>query len=323
MRHLTQPKLLLMRHILFFIIPILLFSCKNSPADEAREKVTAYIKDKVKNPSSYKPISFSSIDTVSDETYKDTALQTLMKDYKPDYKYSVRHDYEIENSDKEKVKMSAYFHFDSTFKIKSTSPSGLNGDYGQLTGNVYWKYNNYVGNKADAGAEITLYSLDIIRENLKFEATADVQGNYKLEKILPGSYLLIVRSKNATDCPNSHLSNLRIYGSTIKQLFGFDIEKYKTQLDEIKVLDSLYYKSIMDFPSNGSFSQMTANSAKTDAISKQRTEKIEKLFEAFPADFKSKIKLYTGYSNAYDFSTIRIEDGKTENIITDFGITCI
>ena len=135
--------------------------------------------------------------------------------------------------------------------------------------------------------------------------------------------MLIVRSKNATDCPDSHLSNLRIYSEDIKQLFGFDIDKYKTQLDELNVLDSIYLKSSEAFPSNGSLSQMTASIAKTDAISKQRTEKIEKLFEAFPADFTRKIKLYTGYSNAYDFSTIRIEEGKTENIITDFGITCI
>jgi hypothetical protein len=68
---------------------------------------------------------------------------------------------------------------------------------------------------------------------------------------------------------------------------------------------------------------MTASIAKTDAISQQRTDKIEKLFEAFPEDFKSELKLYTGYSNAYDFSTIQIEEDKTENIITDFGITCI
>jgi hypothetical protein len=96
-----------------------------------------------------------------------------------------------------------------------------------LTGNAYWKYNNYVGNKADAGAGVILLSLDTIRENQKFDATADFQGNYKIERILPGRYFLIVRSKNATDCPERHLTNLALYSSQIKQLFGFDISNYQ------------------------------------------------------------------------------------------------
>jgi hypothetical protein len=289
-------------------------SCSNSATDKAQSAVKGYLKENFKNSDSYEPISFTQLDTLKQADTSDTKLISL---------YKITHFYSITNSDKDKAKMTVSFYLDKDLKVTKTNTKSINGDYGTLTGNAYWKYNNYVGNKADAGAEITLYSLDTIRGNLKFEATADVQGNYKIEKIIPGSYLLIVRSKNATDCPDTHFSNLRIYGAKIKQLFGFDIEKYKTQLDEINVLDSLYFKSSDNFPSNGSLSQMTASIAKTDAILKQRTEKIEKLFEAFPADFKSKIKLYTGYSNAYDFSTIRIEEGKTENIITDFGITCI
>lgn len=289
-------------------------SCSNSPTDKAQSAVKAYLKENLKNSGSYEPISFTQLDTLKQADTSDTKQISL---------YKITHIYAITNSDKDKAKMTVSFYLDKDLKVNKPNTKSINGDYGTLTGNAYWEYNNYVGNKADAGAEITLYSLDTIRGNLKFEASADVQGNYKIEKILPGSYLLIVRSKNATDCPGSHLSNLKIYDDKIKQLFGFDIEKYKTQLDEIDVLDSIYSKSINDFPSNGSLSQMTASLAKTEAISKQRTEKIEKLFELFPDDFKRKIKLYTGYSNAYDFSTIRIEEGKTENIITDFGITCI
>lgn len=289
-------------------------SCSNSPTDKAQSAVKSYLKENLKNSGSYEPISFSQLDTLEQADTLDTKQISL---------YEITHIYSITNSDKDKAKMTVSFYLDKDLKVNNSNTKSINGDYGTLTGNAYWKYNNYVGNRADAGAEITLYSLDTIRGNLKFEATADVQGNYKIEKILPGSYLLIVRSKNATDCPDSHLSNLRIYSEDIKQLFGFDIDKYKTQLDEINVLNSLYSKSIYDFPSNYSLSQMLASIAKTDAISKQRTEKIEKLFEAFPDDFKYKIKLYTGYSKALDFSTIRIEEDKTENIITDFGITCI
>ena len=219
--------------------------------------------------------------------------------------------------------MTVSFYLDKDFKVNYSNTKSINGDYGSLTGNAFWKYNDYLGNKADAGAEITLYSLDTIRGDLKLEATSDVQGNYKIEKILSGNYFLIVRSKNATDCPESHLNNLRIYKEDLKQLFGFDIDKYKTQLDELNFLDSLNLKSIETFPSNGSLSQMKASIARTDAISKQITEKIEKLFDTFPTDFTRKIKLFSIYSKAYDFSIIQIEEGKSKNVISDFGITCI
>lgn len=289
-------------------------SCSNSINDKAKSAVEGYLKENLKNFESYEPISFTQLDTLKQMDTSDTKLISV---------YKITHFYTITNSDKAKVKMTVSFYLDKDLKVNKTNIKSINGDYGTLTGNAYWKYNNYVGNKADAGAEITLYSLDTIRGNIKFEAIADVQGNYKIEKLLPGNYLLIVRSKNATDCPDIHLSNLKVHSDKIKQIFGFDLEKYKTQLDEISVLDSLYFKSIDDFPSNGSLSQMSASIAKTDAISKQRLNKIEKLLEAFPNEFKSKIKLYTGYSNAYDFSKITIEEGKTENVVTDFGITCI
>ncbi len=300
--------------IIITAIAMCFASCSNSPNDKAQSAVKRYLKESLKNSESYEPISFTQLDTLEKADTSDTKQISL---------YKITHFYTITNSDKDKAKMTISFYLDKDLKVNKTNTKSINGDYGTLTGNAYWKYNNFVGNKADAGAEITLYSIDTIRGNLKFEATADVQGNYKIEKILPGTYLLVVRSKNATDCPDRHLSNFKIYGDKMKQLFGFDIEKYKTQLDEINVLDSLCQKSSNDFPSNGSLSQMTASIAKTDAISQQRTDKIEKLFEAFPEDFKSELKLYTGYSNAYDFSTIQIEEDKTENIITDFGITCI
>lgn len=300
--------------LLLMVTIVYLTSCSNSPQDKAQSSVKSYLKENLKNSGSYEPLSFSVLDTLKKADTSETKQISL---------YEITHFYIITNADKEKVKMTITFLLDKDLKVNEPNTKSINGDYGILTGNAYWKYNNYVGNKADAGAEVILYSLDTIRGNMKYETTADVQGNYKFEKVLPGRYFLIVRSENATDCPDSHLSNLRIYDSEIKQLFGFDIYNYKTQLAEISVLDSIYYKSSDEFPSNGSLSQMTASLEKTEAISKKRTDKIEKLFEKIPDDFKRKLKLYTGYSNAYDFSIIKIEEGKTTNHITDFGITCI
>ena len=191
-----------------------------------------------------------------------------------------------------------------------SSCSFFNG-HGSLSGNCYWKYNDYVGNKADAGAEIELYSLDDME--LKYKVTADLNGNYKIEEVPVGKYFLIIHSKNTTDCPRSHLDNLSIYNDKIKLLFGFDIKKYKAQLNEIEKLDSLSNYSLFDKESTDDYYK----------YEKLANEKAIKLIESFPKDFKNKIKLYTGYSYTYDFSTITIEKDKNINVISDFGITCI
>jgi len=195
--------------------------------------------------------------------------------------------------------MTISFFFDKDFKVNEISTKSINGDYGSLTGNAYWKYNNYVGNKPDAGAEVTLYSLDTIRGELQFSATADIQGNYKIDKIPPGNYFLIVRSKNATDCPDVHLGNIRIHSTYFKQLFDFDLDKYEKQIQEISKLDSLAsFALTTDDKGYGSNSRALDSYYK---YKKQSRDKANELFKLFPDDFIRKIKLYTGYSNAFDF----------------------
>lgn len=305
-----------MKKIYFLFLTIMtvyLTSCSNSPTDKAQSSVKSYLKENLKNSATYEPISFSQLDTLKKADTSDTKQISL---------YKITHIYSITNVDKDKVKMTISFYLDKDLKVNEANTKSINGDYGTLTGNAYWKYNNYVGNKADAGAEIELYSLDTARGNLKYEASADVQGNYRIEKVLPGSYFLIVRSKNATDCPERHLDNIIFYSDYMKQLFGLDINKYKTQLDEIKTLDSTFSAILFDSDEK-KYGGLSGKIDKYTAIEKEMRDKAEKLLEALPDDFKKKIHLFTGYSNAYDFTTIRIEEGKTENENTDFGITCI
>lgn len=291
---------------------VYLTSCSNSPTDKAQSSVKSYLKENLKNSSTYEPVSFSKLDTLERTDTSDTKKISL---------YKISHIYNITNSDKDKIKMTLSFYLDKDFKVNESNTKSINGDYGSLTGNSYWKYNNYVGNKPDAGAEATLYSLDTIRGDLKFDATADVQGNYKMDRIPPGKYFLIVRSNNATDCPDSHLSNLRIYSSYLKQLFGFDLDKYSEQMKEISTLDSLASSALTTNDKGyGSASRALDGYYK---YKEQSSDKANEMFKSFPVDFTRKIKLYTGYSNAYDFETIYIEEGKSTNQITDFGITCI
>lgn len=290
----------------------LLVSCTSSSSNKLKNITTKYIKDKVKNPSSYKSISFSEVDTTFSEIYTDSTM--LM--YKPIYKYSIENIYEIENSNKEKVKMTVAFHFDSLLNILETSPEGLNGDYGELTGNVYWKYNNYVGNKPDAGSTVMIYSLDTLREGLKYDAICDVMGNFKISKILSGSYLLIVNSKNTTDSPDEHLDNLRIYSSYLKDLFNYDCYSVnKAEIKEYQKLDSTFWEYRLNNRDDSKYYETVTK------IEKQKMDLAEKIIDKFPSDFRSKINLYTGYSKKMDISFVTINENKTANKVIDFGIT--
>ena len=241
---------------LFFLLS--LFSCKNSPTNNKfQNKINEYAKTKIKNFSSYKIIHSTNVDTTDYSLWEDSNLQA----YKPDYKYSLSQVYEVENSEKEKIDMTVTFQFDSLLNIIHTYPEGLNGDYGEVTGNVYWKYNNYVGNKPDAGSKIWLYSIDTLRNKQIYDATCDVMGNFKLDKILSGFYLMIVKSENTTSSPSETLENLLRYDSYVAKVFGYDI--YKENIAEIKYyngIDSL--KSQLISSKDKSVKEIIAEAAK-------------------------------------------------------------
>jgi hypothetical protein len=185
--------------------------------------------------------------------------------------------------------------------------------YGTLTGNVFWKYNEYVGNKSDAGSEVFLYSLDTTK-NLKFEATADLQGNYKIERIPIGKYFLIIQSKNTKDNPIYLLQDLRVNKNEIKQIFKFDIDRYKEEIKDIKLEDSLALEKVR-------LSTTTLDDYGNYLKHKEQiSNKASILLESFPDSFKRDIYLYS-LNAAYEFYVITIEENKTENVITDFGTT--
>lgn len=293
---------------------ICLHSCSNSPLDKAEAAVQEYLETNLKNPDSYESIAFTSFEELKADPETGS---------KPTAHYLIKHIYSVVNSKDEEVKLKVSFFLNKDFTVKKTGTKSINGEYGGLAGNVFWKYNDYVGNKPDSGSEITLISLDSLRAGTKFETTADLQGNYKLDNVLSGSYLLVIRSKNTTDCPDDLLFNLVNNSYELNEAFGFDIEKYRSKIDEIEELQNEEDKIRDEFPRNGTVAQMTANIAKTDAIKQKRTDKIEKLVSSFPEDFKSKLGIYGLYNKSIDFSFILIGEGKTENNISDFGITCI
>jgi hypothetical protein len=297
--------------ITYLFATILIIGCSNSPAEKAASAVKSYLKDKLQNPNSYSPINFSKMDTLKKKDTTDGKISF----------YRITHNYEVQNSSKEKVKMSVTFYLDNEHKVTKSLSNSFNGNYSSLSGNVSWKYNDYVGNKADVGSEITLISMDTIRGVLKYESTADLQGNYKIENVLPGVYFLIIKSKNATDCPENHLSNLKNYSDDLGQLFGLNLLPFEKEIDQVDQLHEQFTKILFaDASAYGGYTNQINQYTKIETDMRKRAAKI---IEELPDDAKRKIGIYTGYSNALYFSNIRIEEGKPEVNITDFGITCI
>ena len=189
---------------------------------------------------------------------------------------------------------------------------------GVLTGNVFWKYNDYVGNKPDAGSEVKLYSMTN-KEN-KYETSTDVSGNFKIEGIIPGEYFLIIQSSNTTDSPKDHLDNLLIYSEDLKSIFGFDKSKFKREIDEINQLQTKYQDVLTENDAT-KYGGLSKQIERYEKIERDVTEKSLNLISKFPTEFKEKINLYSGYDKSFKFIPIEIKEGKTSHENVDFGIT--
>jgi len=191
---------------------------------------------------------------------------------------------------------------------------------GTLTGNVYWKYNNYVGNKPDSGAKIKLITYDKTQKDSIFETTADLSGNYSINEIPPGKYFLIIESENTTDNPKDHLDNLQVWSKNLKELFGLDLQKYSKEITEI----DNDYKKYMDVLSDSDYDKYGGVSKKIElyqSLEKSAFEKSENLIAKIPSKIRFNIGILTGYSKSLDFQSVEIKEAKTMNIITDFGTT--
>ena len=93
---------------------------------------------------------------------------------------------------------------------------------GKVTGTVTYKYNNYVGNKADTGALVILVSKSVttLPDSLGLGLTSglpegcygkkvDGSGNYTFDNVPTGEYYLIIMSKNT----NENMDRVSGYGS--------------------------------------------------------------------------------------------------------------
>jgi hypothetical protein len=141
-------------------------------------------------------------------------------------------------------------------------------------------------------------------------------GNFKIDKILPGYYMLIVQSKNTTNSPDEHLQSLLTYSPFLERIFGYNIrDSNKAELIKYEELDSLYRKVLFSKYDYGK----DYNTYRK--VTSQRMELANSIIASFPNEFRYKIGVLTGYSGKIEITSFQIEEGKTRNEIIDFGIT--
>jgi hypothetical protein len=192
-------------------------------------------------------------------------------------------------------------------------------DPGSMSGNVYYKYNDFVGNKPDAGAEIKLYNLDKGAEPATYETTSDLQGNYKIEGVIPGDYLLFTKSKSTT-ASNVDISDQFVTNSKeLKMLFGRDIDALSKDVQELKTIEENKAKAYATAMSN--FTEGDKYINQYAKFLKESTSKQNVIEGKLPSELKSYYSASTGYNKKVEIRKVTVQEAKNIQTNTDFGVT--
>lgn len=194
------------------------------------------------------------------------------------------------------------------------SKSGKTIHYGSLEGNVYWKYNEFVGNRGDAGSGVDLYGHT--DTSLHYFTKADVGGDYRFDSIPEGYYLLIVRSRNTTNDPHGHLMSLQYYLKDLERICDTVVTQ---NIDSALQRSNYYYKRYQDALL---YIENPSKSLRESGKYKDSMNSVAKRFlEDLPFDIQIASGIYHSLANKVELKRVSVVRNKTERVITDFGIT--
>lgn len=188
---------------------------------------------------------------------------------------------------------------------------------GTLEGTAYWKYNDYVGNKPDAGTIIKLFEIGDSIPTYTTEVGLD--GKFKIENIKIGKYLMISKSKNTNESCNGFIQTLEIYVNELDSIFNYNVAKSFN--NDFNTYDSLYNKfhSLLIADHEDSLSGLTKHINAYREAEKSLEIFSEQFVKKLPSNFKSNIGLII--YDKIDFLDITIEKDKTTVEQLDFGVT--
>lgn len=107
---------------------------------------------------------------------------------------------------------------------------------GSISGNAFWHYNDYIGNKPDAAADVYLFTGDSTKA--PDNTQCDVMGNFKFDQIAPGKYLVLIVSRATTDDGTNNFIVFNAYKGMYREFLGFDITDPKAVYDSVMLLDN-------------------------------------------------------------------------------------
>ena len=193
---------------------------------------------------------------------------------------------------------------------------------GSVSGNIFYKYNDFVGNKPDAGTSIKLYNVDKGAESAAYEVTSDVQGNYKIESVAPDTYLAFIESKATTAQTIDVLEQLQNNAEEVKEIFGMDVAAIKKDIEDYKALQEKEAAAI-----DAALSSESADKDKLlkdyEDILKEQIAKAKALGDKIPEKLAKllKLDLKLGYGPKFEIKKLVVEEKKNLQNNTDFGVT--
>ncbi|HVX92531.1 MAG TPA: hypothetical protein VHA74_00260 [Candidatus Dojkabacteria bacterium] len=184
---------------------------------------------------------------------------------------------------------------------------------GNIAGNVFWKYNEFVGNRGDAGAEVYLWSQDTSKQPVK--TTCDITGNFSLSNLDTGTYLLGVVSKNTNSRDNFN----DLDAAPLKEYFGFDLKNLNPMLyDSVDFFQKEYLKTLYKVDFSTGKEKRQAEKNLVPALKKRQDYEGKLLSEAHLS--RGLFGLFFSL-NKINLQEITIKANQTTNVVIDFGIT--
>jgi hypothetical protein len=190
------------------------------------------------------------------------------------------------------------------------------GQTGTISGNAFWKYNDFVGNKPDAGASVYVYPEDTASKQLQTQC--DVQGNFRFEHVKPGKYLVVIQSLNTTT--NGFYNYNQVRFSPTKKYLGFDLKELNMPLYDsvdiyFKNYDSLSKTKMSAFAIN----KWMRNVEKHKVIYENS---IQRLMALIPMNMKTvDLMLQISVTKKVYLKELQVNPDETITVIADFGIT--
>lgn len=197
---------------------------------------------------------------------------------------------------------------------------------GTISGNALWKYNDYVGNKPDAGSRVIVYPFDSTQEQLTTQC--DVQGNFRFENVPAGLYLVAVVSRNTRTNGEYNYRNLQF--TDTKSYLGFDFKSLNKELyDSISIyreVTLLPLPEVKTVPNGFNTKKYLKEVEERKSVSTKRQGDYEKainrLLRLAPINTKTMwFEFPVPYPNKFFLDEVIIKPGQTVTVIADFGIT--